>query len=228
MTFAHRRYAREAALMALCLAEGSKISAKAALDQALELFDDEEVRSEVLPPDGFAGLGLAPRPVPEELREPFRAFATTLVEGVWADKPDIDDGLDAAMPNYTVDRLTAVDRNVLRVATWELFHLAYVPPVVTINEAIEIAKKYATAESGRFVNGVLGTMLKRSPKRDYDPKTALRDPEFDRPEAVFKEPKVPVVKETVEAGSDEAKRAKRYGLTWTLRSGDAEVPPLTE
>ena len=85
------------------------------------------------------------------------------------------------MPNYTVDRLTAVDRNVLRVATWELFHLAYIPPVVTINEAIEIAKKYATAESGRFVNGVLGTMLKRSPKRDYDPKTALRDPEFDEP-----------------------------------------------
>ena len=217
--------------MALCLAEPSKISIKAALEQAFELFDDEEVRSEVLPPEadpGFADLGLAPRPVPDDLREPFRRFATTLAEGVWAEKPDIDRGLDAAMPHYTVDRLTSVDRNVLRLGTWELFHLDYVPPSVTLNEAIEIAKKYATAESGRFVNGVLATMLRRSPKRDYDPATAPRDPEFAEREAAFREPERPVVEETVEEGSDEAKRVKRYGLNWTLRAGDAEIPPVTE
>ena len=214
--------------MALCLAEPSKISVKAALEQTFELFDDEEVRTEVLPPDEFGELGLAPRPVPEELRGPFQSFARTLAEGVWAEKPEIDDGLDAAMPHYTVDRLTSVDRNVLRLGTWELFHVPYVPPIVTINEAIEIAKKYATAESGRFVNGVLAAMLKRSPKRDYDPATAPRDPEFDRPEEAYREPEKPVVEETVEAGSDEAKRAKRYGLNWTLRAGDAEIPPLTE
>ena len=217
--------------MALCLAEPSKISIKAALEQALELFEDEEVRSEVLPPEedaGFADLGLAPRPVPEELREPFRRFATTLAEGVWNEKPDLDRGLDAAMPRYTVDRLASVDRNVLRLGTWELFNLPYVPPIVTINEAIEIAKKYATAESGRFVNGVLATMLKRSPKADYDPATAPRDPEFAEREAAFREPERPVIEETVEAESDEGKRVKRYGLTWTLRSGDAEIPPVTD
>ncbi len=217
--------------MALCLAESGKLSMKAALAQAFELFDDEEVRTEVLPPErdpGFTDLGLAPRPVPEELREPFQSFATLLAQGVWDAKFEIDDGLDAAMPNYTVDRLAAVDRNVLRLGTWELFNVPYVPPIVTINEAIEIAKKYATAESGRFVNGVLATMLKRSPKRDYDPATAPRDPEFTEPERVFREPEREVVEETVEAGTDEAKRAKRYGLTWTLRGGDAEAPPLTE
>jgi len=231
LTFAHRRYAREVALMALCLAEESKISAKAALDQAFEFFDDEEVRMEVLPPEkdpGFADLGLAPRPVPDELREPFREFAITLVAGVWQEKMDIDQGLDATMPHYTVDRLAAVDRNVLRLGTWELFHLPYVPPIVTINESIEIAKKYATADSGRFVNGVLATMLKRSPKADYDPKTAPRDPEFAEREVAYREPEKPIVEETVEDGSDEAKKAKRYGLNWTLRAGDAEIPPVTE
>lgn len=231
MTFAHRRYAREVALMALCLAEGSKISMKSALEQAFEWFDDEDVRREVLPPEsdpGFDDLGLAPRPVPEELKEPFRRFATLVAEGVWSRKFDLDEQLDNAMPNYTIDRLAAVDRNVLRIGTWELYALPYVPPVVTINEAIEIAKKYATAESGKFVNGVLATMLRRSPKRDYDPATAPQDPEFQELERIFREPERPIVEETVEEGSEEAKRAKRYGLAWTLRGGDAKIPPLTE
>ncbi len=231
MTFAHRRYAREVALMALCLAEGSRLSMKAALDQAFEFFDDEDVRREVLPPEGdagFADLGLAPRPVPEELREAFRSFASLLANGVWEKKFDLDDILDDTMPNYSIDRLAAVDRNVLRIGTWELFELPYVPPIATINEAIEIAKKYATAESGKFVNGVLATMLRRSPKKDYDPATAPRDPEFAEREQPYREPEREVVEETVEEGTDEAKRAKRYGLTWTLRSGDATIPPLTE
>lgn len=207
--------------MALCIAEGARLSMKVGLDQALELFEDEDVRREVLPPEqdpGFEALGLAPRPVPEELREPFRHFATLLAEGVWDKKADLDRALDGAMPNYTVDRLVAVDRNVLRIGAWELYELPYVPPIVSINEAIEIAKKYGTAESGRFVNGVLATILRRSPKADYDPKTAPRDPEFAEREEPYREPEAPVVEETVEEGSDEAKRAKRYGLAWTLRS----------
>ena len=214
--------------MALCLAEGSKLSVKAALEQAFELFDDEEVRTEVLPPDAFADLGLAPRPVPEEHRQGFRDFAALLANGVWAKKFDLDEILDSSMPNYSIDRLAAVDRNVLRIGTWELFELPYVPPIVTINEAIEIAKKYATAESGRFVNGVLATMLRRSPKVSYDPTTAPRDPETEGREEPYREPEREIVEETVEEGTDEAKKAKRYGLTWTLRSGDADIPPLTE
>lgn len=231
MTFAYRRYAREVAMMALCLAENSKLSMKAALEQAFEFFDDEDVRREVLPPEqdpGFADLGLAPRPVPEELRERFQEFADLLANGVWAKKFDLDDILDSAMPNYTLDRLAAVDRNVLRVGTFELFELPYVPPIVTINEAIEIAKKYATAESGKFVNGVLATMHRRSPKADYDPATAPRDPDFTEREPTYREPERIVVEETVEEGTEEAKRAKRYGLTWTLKAGDAEIPATAE
>ena len=228
MTFAHRRYARETALMALCLADGARLSMAAALEQAFEFFDDEDVRREVLPPDEFDDLGLAPRGVPDEVRGRFREFASLLANGVWEKKFEIDDGLDAAMPNYTVDRLAAVDRNVLRLGSWELFEVPYVPPIVTINECIEIAKKYATAESGRFVNGVLATMLKRSPKRAYDPANAPRDPDFDVPEEPYREPERVVIEETVEAGSDEAKKAKRYGLNWVLKSGDAEIPAVTE
>ena len=214
--------------MALCLADGSRLSMAAALEQAFEFFDDEDVRREVLPPDEFGDLGLAPRGVPPELRERFREFASLLANGVWEKKFEIDDGLDASMPNYTVDRLAAVDRNVLRLGSWELFEVPYVPPIVTINECIEIAKKYATAESGRFVNGVLATMLRRSPKRDYDPANAPRDPDFDRPEETYREPERIVIEETVEAGTDEAKKAKRYGLNWTLKSGDAVIPAVTE
>lgn len=209
--------------MALILAEQSKISMKAALDQAFELFDDEEVRREVLPAEsdqGFADLDLAPRPVPDEYRQPFREFAELLADGVWENKADIDHSLDQAMPNYSVDRLAAVDLNVLRIALYELYEVPYVPPLVTINEAIEIAKKYATAESGKFVNGVLATLMKRSPKANFDPKTAPKDPLFAEAEKPYREPERPVVEETVEEGTDEAKRAQRYGHAWTLRSGE--------
>jgi N utilization substance protein B len=207
-------------MMALCLAEGSKLSMKAALEQAFEWFEDEEVRREVLPQEedsGFVDLGLAPRPVPDELREPYRRFATLVGVGVWDDKFAIDEGLNRAMPNYTVDRLAAVDRNVLRIGTWELFQLPYVPPLVTINEAIEIAKKYATAESGKFVNGVLATMLRQSPKADFDQENSPVDPEFQELERIFREPEPVVVEETVEEGSEEAKRAQRFGLKWSVR-----------
>ena len=57
--------------------------------------------------------------------------------------------------NYELSRISVVDRNVLRIAIYEMFHCPETPPVVAINEAIEIAKKYSTEESGRFVNGVL-------------------------------------------------------------------------
>lgn len=74
---------------------------------------------------------------------------------------DIDAALDRALHNWRLGRLTAIDRNILRVGTAELLHHADVPPLAAIQEAILLAEKYGTAESPRFVNGVLDALARR-------------------------------------------------------------------
>lgn len=82
-------------------------------------------------------------------------FATRLVEGTLKNRDDIDQKLQAVTRNWDLRRMAIVDRNVLRMAVFELMHCADVPPKVAINEAIEVGKKYSTANSGGFVNGIL-------------------------------------------------------------------------
>lgn len=84
-----------------------------------------------------------------------RRFCDGLVNGARKNQATIDETIRQNTQNYELGRISAVDRNVLRVALFEMLHCPEVPPVVSINEAIEIAKKYSTEESGRFVNGVL-------------------------------------------------------------------------
>jgi len=84
-----------------------------------------------------------------------RRFCDTLVQGAIAHLPEIDETIKKNTQNYELGRISVVDRNVLRVAIFEMLFCPDTPPVVSINEAIEIAKKYSTEESGRFVNGVL-------------------------------------------------------------------------
>ncbi len=84
-----------------------------------------------------------------------RKFCDGLVTGAAKQQADIDEVIRKHTQNYELNRISAVDRNVLRVAIYEMLHCPETPPVVSINEAIEIAKKYSTEESGRFVNGVL-------------------------------------------------------------------------
>lgn len=84
-----------------------------------------------------------------------REFATQLVRGVVAHREEIDGLIRNATANYEIGRLAAVDRNILRVGIYEMLHALDVPPVVAINEAIEIAKRFGAEESGRFVNGIL-------------------------------------------------------------------------
>ena len=90
-------------------------------------------------------------PCPEEVRD----FATKLVTGTYENLSTIDGLLERHTDNWEVSRLAAIDRNVLRFATYELLFLNDIPPKVTINEAVEIAKTYSTADSGKFVNGIL-------------------------------------------------------------------------
>ena len=93
----------------------------------------------------------ARHPVDDEAR----AFADSLVQGAKRQQGDIDKRIAECAEHWDLDRMAVVDRNILRLAVYELLFEPGVPGKVTINEAIEIAKKFGTAESSRFINGVL-------------------------------------------------------------------------
>ena len=84
-----------------------------------------------------------------------KVFADELIAGVAAHREEIDQRITACLVNFELGRLAAVDRNVLRVAIFELLYSPEVAPVIIINEAIEVAKKFGTEKSGGFINGVL-------------------------------------------------------------------------
>ena len=82
-------------------------------------------------------------------------FAARLVDGTRQHRDAIDQKLQAVTRNWDLRRMATVDRNVLRMAVYELMFCTDVPPKVAINEAIELGKKFSTANSGGFVNGIL-------------------------------------------------------------------------
>lgn len=186
----NRRAAREAALRALYAIEIGK----------------------TLLPDAIAELREN-----ADLDEELTAYAVSLVTGVREHLAEIDDLVAARVLEWDYDRLAAVDRNLMRIATYELFHKPDVPPKVTLDEAIELAKKYSTAESGRFVNGVLAKVLESSPKLNWippvhDDSEALEEPAPPEPE--------PEVEETeLQPESAEAKKLQRAGY-WGIRKGN--------
>jgi N utilization substance protein B len=83
------------------------------------------------------------------------AFGEELIQGALAHLDDIDQRIQQLAQNWEFDRIAKIDLAILRLAIFEMVYRKDIPPVVSINEAIEIAKKYSTEESGRFVNGVL-------------------------------------------------------------------------
>lgn len=89
-------------------------------------------------------------------------FAVRLVRGTLEHQDTIDVRLANAATTWRLDRQAAVDRNILRLGAFELLYMGEMPVAVTINEAVELAKKFSTAESGRFVNGVLGALAQSS------------------------------------------------------------------
>ena len=84
-----------------------------------------------------------------------RLFTEQLVQGVMSHLEEIDGWIKKYTANYEISRLAAVDRNILRMAIYEMLHSPDVAPVIIINEAIEIAKKFGAEKSGGFVNGIL-------------------------------------------------------------------------
>jgi N utilization substance protein B len=84
-----------------------------------------------------------------------RLFADPLIRGVLEQRDQIDEQIKKHTKNWDFHRIAAVDRNIMRLAIYEMLHRDDIPPVVSINEAVDIAKKFSTQDSGKFVNGIL-------------------------------------------------------------------------
>ena len=89
------------------------------------------------------------------LAEELRGFAERLVAGVRDHRKELDTLIGSFATNWKVNRMPIIDRNILRMGCFELLHVPEVPAKVTLNEAIELAKRFSTAESGGFVNALL-------------------------------------------------------------------------
>lgn len=93
-----------------------------------------------------------------------REYAEEVVRGTLEHREQIDEHLARLANDWALDRQAVVDRNILRMTTYEILHRPDTPVAAVINEAVELAKKYSTAESGRFVNGVLGALARSVPR----------------------------------------------------------------
>ncbi|MDD5437942.1 MAG: transcription antitermination factor NusB [Patescibacteria group bacterium] len=89
-----------------------------------------------------------------------RPFALTLIKGVIGNQKEIDEAIGHFAPDWPIERITTVDRNVLRMGIYELVYDQEIPSKVAINEAIELAKTFGGESSGKFVNGVLGAVFR--------------------------------------------------------------------
>jgi len=98
----------------------------------------------------------------EEERDPeTRKFAQRLIQGTLEGRDEIDGVIQKVAQNWNISRMAVVDRNVLRLVTYELLNCQDIPPKVAINEAIEIGKRYSTQNSGAFINGILDRIMNR-------------------------------------------------------------------
>jgi N utilization substance protein B len=87
-------------------------------------------------------------------------YARRLLATFYEHRSEVEREVQASLSNWRLERLSVIDRNILRLAATEMLHIEDVPPRVSIQEAIELAEKYSTHESPRFVNGVLDALMK--------------------------------------------------------------------
>ena len=144
---------------------GASVAARSkARKRALDLLFEAEVRGEpvvaLMEERSSLGADGGP-PVPE--------YATELVRGVQAHRDRIDELLSSYAEGWTLDRMPAVDRNVLRIGAYELLWADDVPDKVAISEAVELAKELSTDASPSFVNGLLARLLALKPGLSLEP-----------------------------------------------------------
>lgn len=99
-----------------------------------------------------------------EIGEKDYSFIADRVNGTSQYLAEIDEMISTYLKGWKLSRLSNIDRNILRMSTYELMFISDVSVNVTINEAIELAKTFGTSESAKFINGVLGTLVKENPK----------------------------------------------------------------
>jgi N utilization substance protein B len=148
-----RREARERAVQFLFQYD---LNPAEKLDDALNQFWDSQRTAAIAGEKGRATWGQKvdlPEPTPEEAS--VRLFADPLIRGVLEFRDEADACITKHAQNWELRRIAAVDRNILRLAIYEMLHRDDIPPVVSINEAVDIAKKFSTQDSGKFVNGIL-------------------------------------------------------------------------
>lgn len=93
-------------------------------------------------------------------------YALQLIQGICAHLSELDDVITRHSYNWRVERMSLVDRNILRIAAYEMQYITDAPATVAINEALEVAKRYAESQSVPFINGILDAMQNKVPKRD--------------------------------------------------------------
>ena len=89
-------------------------------------------------------------------------YSRWLAENIVTHKDDIDRIIQSVSKNWRLSRMAVIDRNILRMAVFELFHEENLAPAIVINEAIEIAKKYSSAQAANFINGILDAIVKNT------------------------------------------------------------------
>jgi len=117
-----------------------------ARERALSLLYEADAKA-ATPADVLQELPLEPEP-----------FVVDLVAGVWEHRARIDELVERFAIDWTLERMPVIDRTILRMGTYELLERPDVPTGAVLSEAVELAKRYSTEESGRFVNGVLGAI----------------------------------------------------------------------
>lgn len=142
-----RREGRELALQALYSADVEALGGTFALKRIMDNFADGSEQSLDVHARSFT-------------------FATELVNGVLANRDAIDSRIEEKSKNWSIARMAKVDLNILRLAVFELFYRPDIPKNVTINEAIEVAKKFGAEESPAFINGILDEIASTVPDKD--------------------------------------------------------------
>lgn len=98
--------------------------------------------------------------ISQEMDDSIRRTATKWIKGAWTDCQAVDERIGKASARWSLSRLSPVDKSILRMSVYHLRHVSDIPPKVVINEALELAKKFSTAKSPAFVNGVLDAVLR--------------------------------------------------------------------
>ncbi|AIQ19601.1 transcription antitermination factor NusB [Paenibacillus sp. FSL L8-0436] len=137
-----RRLAREIIVQSLYQMEMNDVDSAEAVEMLIEEASEENETERV---------------ITDEIE--LKAYVVMHVNGVWEHKVAIDDMLEHYLKGWQMSRLSRVDRQILRLATFEMVFANDVPAKVAVNEAIDLAKHFGTDDSGKFVNGVLGKMI---------------------------------------------------------------------